>query len=189
MAGRLPDCGGDAAFAGRLACLGIAAGAQKSWRDYKRPPLRKAPPDAQSSVLLLNRAASREAALEQLAAVLGVSQPRPLRIVETPFEPVAIRYEWLAHIVEEARDARERFANYILATLENPYEIWIVANDDGKYRKQYVGIFTGDENVMVVVRESNDGTLDVPEILLWNAMQANDKAVNRHRAGGLVYGK
>lgn len=186
--GRLPDCGGGD-LAKRMVCLGLAYGTQKTWKDYGRPAAARIPQDEFLEAPRLQRAATRAAALEQLAGVLGVSRENPLRIVETPYEQVAIRYEWLPHIVEKEADARERFSHYILETLRNPYEIWLTTNDDGKYRKRYIGLFTGDRDVLVSVRQNLDGSLAQPEIILYNAMHASARDIDKKRMGGLLYGR
>lgn len=181
--GRLPDCYGEADFAERLVCLAGAAFAQKTWRDYGRPDLRHIPEsDRLPAPELLPRAGSRAQAAAILADTLGVSDSRSMRIVDTPMESVIIDHGWLAHMVEKEIDARERYARYILPTLETPFEVWLTAYADA-YRRQYIGLFSGPENLMVVMRENLDGSL------MWNVMQANDKNMNKHRMGALLYGR
>ena len=116
-----------------------------------------------------------------LAAELGVSAARPLRVVQTPVEEVAIRYEWLPHLVEKEGDARERYARYLLPTLIEPFEVWLTRYEDGRYRKRYIGVFQGAHDIMVIVRENADGSL------MWNFMQARDQKMNQHRVGALLY--
>ncbi len=181
-AGRLPDCGGSAAFAEGGDCVKVLRG-QKNWRDYARPDLREAPAGLRAtSPILLPAAASRVGAVDVLATALDLSAAKPLRVVQTPVEQVALRYEWLDHLVSKETDQRERYANFILPALTNPFEIYLTAYEDG-YRTRYIGLFAGRNDLLVVVRQNADGSL------VWNIMQADDKAMNKQRLGALLYGK
>ena len=79
-------------------------------------------------------------------------------------------------------DLRERYANYLIPALTDPYEIYLTQYQDG-LRERYIGLFTGKENLLVIVRLNKDGSL------LWNIMQANDRSMNKQRVGALLYGK
>lgn len=181
--GRLPDCGG-VDFAELMVCLPDAPFVQKTWKDYGRPDLRRvaAADRPAAPALLPGPAATRAAALAMLEQALGVSANNVLRIVETPVETAVIRHEWLPHLVEKTMDGRERYANFIQPTLEAPFEVWLSAYADG-YRKRYIGLYAGATDLMVVVRENHDGSL------MWNIMQADDKAMNKQRHGALLYAK
>ena len=95
-----------------------------------------------------------------------------------------IRAELLPHIVETRADARERYANYALATLRDPFEVWLTAYEDGSYRKRYIGVFKSDKDLLVVLRENRDGSLVWD---LYNLMQRGAKGLNRLREGRLLY--
>lgn len=99
---------------------------------------------------------------------------------------MAIRPELLPHTVEKRADARERYANYVLATLLDPFEVWLTAYDDGSYRKRYIGVFRADKDLLVVLRENRDGSLYRD---LYNLMQRDAKSLNKLREGQLLYWK
>ncbi len=107
-----------------------------------------------------------------------------LNVIRTPIEEVAIRPEWLPHAVAKRLDARERYANYVLATLIAPFEIWLTAYEDGTYRKRYIGVFQADKDLLVVLRENRDGSLYWE---LYNLMQRDGRGLNRVREGVLLY--
>mgnify|MGYP005962481721 CR=1 FL=1 len=124
-----------------------------------------------------------EAAEKRLAEALGFTDERQ-RIVETPMGSRVIRRELLAHMVEKRPDARERFANYVLPTLTQPFEVWLKQHEDGTLRENYIGLFRETKySLLVVVRINRDGSL------VWNIMQREDKKMDKHREGMLVYKK
>lgn len=182
--GAVPDCdwGGSADFAeGRKTCLAGVPG-QKTWRDYGRPAIADVPKTLRlPTPAMIERAPDRTAALAVLADTLGVSRQAPLRIVKTPVAEVAIRNEWLAHLVGKEQDAREQFANFIIPTLESPFEVWLSEYFDG-FRHRYIGLFE-DAGFLAIVRLNQDGSL------LWNTMRARDVYLDRQRSGLLLFGK
>lgn len=182
--GAVPDCdwGGSADFAeGQKTCLAGVPG-QKTWRDYGRPAIADVPKALRlPTPALIERAPDRTAALAVLADMLGVSRQAPLRLVKTPVGEVAVRYEWLPHIVEKEDAARERYANFILPTLESPFEIWLTEYADG-FRHRYIGVFE-EIGMLLIVRLNQDGSL------LWNALRARNSYLNQRRAGVLLHGK
>ena len=156
---------------------------EKTYKDYGRLDLRDVPSSDRLAVpLMLPRAKNRSAAMLELADALGLSQSVPLRTITTPTGDVTIQYEWLPHLVEKEADARERYANLILPTLENPYEVWQTEYANGS-RQRYIGLFDQNSDLLVVVRLNEDGSL------MWNIMQGNDKTMNKQRQGILLYGK
>jgi SPP1 gp7 family putative phage head morphogenesis protein len=179
--GGLPDCL-DVSFADSFKpCVRIQPN-QKTWKDYGRPDLRDVPAKLRlPAPALLDGGKTREEAATILNRALGLDK-RPLLEVATPVSKVYLKPELLAHLVENPADARERYANFILPTLEDPYEVYLTAYEDG-YRERYVGLFTGKNDLLVVARVNQDGSL------LWNMMQANDKAMNKQRVGELLFGK
>lgn len=182
--GAVPDCdwGGSADFAeGQKTCLAGVPG-QKTWRDYGRPAIADVPKAHRLPMpALLEHAPDRARALSILADALGVSKQVPLRVVKTPVDEVALRYEWLSHIVEKDSDGRERWGNFILPTLESPYEVWLHEYADG-FRHRYIGVFE-EIGMLLIVRLNQDGSL------LWNALRARDAYLNQRRAGLLLHGK
>lgn len=156
---------------------------QPTWRAFGRPDLRDVPANLRVPAPgLLEPGLDAAGALDILKAAVGIADGVTTRIVKTPVENVALREELLAHLVEKRHDQRERYADYILPTLQDPFEVYLVQYEDG-YRKRYIGLFTGRTDLMVVVRENQDGSL------MWNIMQADDKAMNKQRQGALLYGK
>ena len=152
-----------------------------TWKDMGLRPLRDVPAGERlPAPELLPRAEDRESAVAQLEKALDLAD-RFQRIVETPMGSRVIRREMLPHMVAKELDGRERFANYILPTLQNPFEIWLKQHEDGKLRENYIGLFNDAEYaVLVVVRVNRDGSL------FWNFMQRADKKMDKLREGVLV---
>lgn len=159
--------------------------AATNWRDMGLSSLRDVPAaQRQATPLILPMAPSRAAAEAQLAKALGFAGDERLRTVTTPMGQRTIRRENLAHMVAKQADARERYANYILPTLEQPHEIWLKEHADGKLRENYIGLFREGKNALLaVVRINRDGSL------FWNMMQRTPKDMDRLREGWLVYNK
>lgn len=155
---------------------------QPTWKDLGRPDLRDVPESSRLiQPALIEAAATREQAKDVLAEALGVSADNPLRVIQTPVESTLIGYAWLDHMVAKEADARERYANFIIPALIEPYEVWAVDYDDDGIRNRYIGLFKGNRDLMVVVRVNLDGSL------MWNIMQSSDKKMNDHRIGKLIY--
>jgi hypothetical protein len=157
---------------------------QPTWKDIGLDDLRNVDDqEKQPEPELLAAADSLEKAAQILAQVLGIDDYNPERMITTPIEEVtATRYR-LGHLVEKRGEDRERYAEYLLPTLENPFEIWNVAYDDGSTRNRYIGLFCGKRDLMVSVIVNPDGSL------LWNMKQETHKGMNRMRAGTLLYAK
>ena len=189
-AATLPDCSwSDAGVADMAArpivgnCLGIVAG-QRTWKDFGRADLRDVPVALRhASPGMVERAATREYAVEVLAAELGLTAEQSRRVIKTPVETLVIWRDLLPHMVEKEADGRERYSRFILPTLLDPFEVYLTEYTDGRMRPRYIGIFQGDRDMMCIVRRNRDGSF------LWNLMQADTKAMNRHRVGDLIYGK
>ncbi len=181
--GLLPDCPGGFSFMrfseGR--CIKIIKG-QKTWKDYGSPDLRHVPDNKRIvSPEPLKAAQTHKEAIAIMLSALELKN-KPYRIIETPKEQVILRAELIPHLVENRLDMRERYANFIIPTLTNPYEIYLTEYKDG-FRERYIGLFTGKNNLLVIVRLNKDGSL------LWNVMQGNDRSMNKQRIGTLLYGK
>ena len=178
--GGLPDCTArDFAEGGK--CIKMLMG-QPDWQTLGRPDLR-AVPESQRLVApsLLPGGKTREEAEAILARALGLDT-RPLVAVATPIEHVFLKRELLAHLVEKPENARERYANFILPTLQRPFEIYRTEYEDG-FRDRYIGLFTGKYNLLTVIRLNQDGSV------LWNVMNVEDKRMNKQRVGELLYPK
>lgn len=156
---------------------------QLTWRDAGRLDLRDVGDTLRlPRPALLPAAADRAGALQIVAEALGVSLEKPLRSVQTPVESALIRYDLLTHVVDKLADARERYANFIIPTLEFPFEIWAVEYPGDLVRNRYIGLFQGERDLLVSVRVNLDGSV------VWNIMQADDRKMNAHRIGELIYG-
>ena len=155
-----------------------------TWKDMGLRPLRDVPAEERlPAPELLPVAESQEEAEKRLAEALGFTDERQ-RIVKTPMGSRVIRRELLAHMVEKRADARERFANYVLPTLERPFEVWLKQHEDGKLRESYIGLFhEAKYSLLVVVRINRDGSL------VWNMMNREPKKMDSLREGMLVHQK
>ncbi|MBF0402306.1 MAG: minor capsid protein [Magnetococcales bacterium] len=184
-AGLLPDCPGDeAAFAQseKKKCI-VMLPNQKNWLHYGRPDLRDVGNDLRlPAPSLLEVGKDGAQALLILQTALGVSPAKPLRVINTPVDQVPIRFEFLPHLVKKREHRREVTANYIIPTLENPYEVWLTAYEDG-FRKRYIGLFQDQRDILSVVKENQDGSL------LWNVIRMRDTELNKQRTGSLIWKK
>lgn len=104
--------------------------------------------------------------------------------IMTPLGEVIIERGNLSHIVEKRRDARERYVKHALATMRDPFEIWLVEYEDavgnGERRYAYIGAFQGKKQMLVVFIDANGK-------ILWNFMHGDNKTLNKHRHGECVY--
>lgn len=159
--------------------------AATNWRELGLPSLRDVPTAQRNATpAMLPMAPTREAAEAQLAKALGFEGDERLRTVTTPMGWRTIWRDNLPHLVAKEADGRERYANYVLPTLTQPYEVWLKAHVDGKLRENYVGIYQEGRNaLLVIVRINRDGSL------MWNMMQRPPKDMDRLREGWLVYAK
>lgn len=158
----------------------------KKWSDpeYNRPDLRKVEDKYKlPAPTMLHSAKTIEDAVQQVAKVLDIGEDVNTRIVNTPTGDVIISYHKLYHTVEKRSDERERYANYILPTLQDPFEVWEVEYEHGIKRDRYIGLFHGSRDLMVSVSIEPDGTI------MWNFMQESHQGMNRQRIGNLKYYK
>ncbi|MFV3290768.1 PBECR2 nuclease fold domain-containing protein [Pseudomonas sp. NY11955] len=100
--------------------------------------------------------------------------------IRTPMGDIRIQRSCIRHIVEKRQDARERYVKVALDTLIGPFEVWEVAYTNGTYRLAFIGVYETRRQMLVVV------TLDHGKSL-WNFMQCDAKALNKHRHGKLLY--
>ncbi len=115
--------------------------------------------------------------MEVLRTSLGVPVGDQIT-VQTPVEAVTIRDSSLLHVVEKRSDQRERFASFVLPTLQRPTEVWRVAYDDESHRNRYIKLFTGSKyDLLVMVKVQEDGSV------FWNMMQRDRKGMNALRLG------
>lgn len=156
------------------------------WKNIGQPDLRhldrsKRLPD-QPLVRTVDSADAAMIILEQHLGFIdaGITQVE----IITPMDVVVIERANLRHIVEKRQDARERYVRHALATIRDPYEIWIVEYEDenGKeeLRHVYIGAFQGKQHMLVVF-------IDTTGRVLWNFMHGDGKALNKHRHGECIY--
>lgn len=156
-----------------------------NWKELGRPDLRLPGIPRLPQPDLLPAAGSTEEAVRMLTqALLGAE--KLMRVIDTPIEQVAIRAEFLPHMVEKEENARERFANYVIPALQDPFEIWLTPYSDGTARKRYIALFEGRHDLLLIVRENRDGSLFWE---LYNMMQGDSKSQNKARQGTLLYAK
>jgi|SRR3990167_5766796 hypothetical protein len=155
---------------------------QKTWIDYGFPDLRPLPRELRSPAPQdVAAAGDLEAAVELLAAAFGLSDPGIDRTaMTTPVGIVTVIRDKLVHIVEKRPDARERYVNYAIDTLTDPFEVWRVEYDNGGHRLAFIGAYEGKRQMLVIV-ETIGGDV------LWNFMHSDAKSLNRHRHGMPIY--
>jgi SPP1 gp7 family putative phage head morphogenesis protein len=183
--GGLPECFGVTEYAenGNAKCIKGAEG-QKSYEDYGRPTIKNVEEKYfLEAPEMIKKANSIQEAEQILLDTFGLTNENKIITVKSPVEDITVNKDYLEHIILKRDNARERFANYILPTLENPYEIWATKYQDGGIRKQYVGLFKGKYNLLCVVRMNEDGSL------LWNMMNGDNRDLNKNRKGLLIYCK
>ena len=93
---------------------------------------------------------------------------------------MALRREMIPHIVERRDAARERYADRILPTLQDPDEVWATYYDNGEVRMRWLKVW--DDN-----RGTWDITVDRGSNLLYNFMPACIRKLNSRRVGFLLY--
>lgn len=153
---------------------------QRNWEVLGLPDLRTMTPQG-STPALLEGAADALSALAALRETLDVPVDG-IKLVQTPAGTVSIADRLLAHIVEKRKDERERFANFILPTLQQPDEVWSTKYDDDTTRRRFIKIFAGAKyDLLVIVVEQADGSV------LWNMMPRRRKDLNDSRYGELAY--
>ena len=67
-----------------------------------------------------------------------------------------------------------------LDTLTGPFEVWEVAYTNDTNRLAFIGVYETKRQMLVVVTLHNGK-------MLWNFMQCDAKALNKHRHGKLLY--
>lgn len=159
-----------------------AAPGLQTWSDLGRPALSAPGVSRLPDPGLLPVAPNRDLALRMLREALLPGQAT--RSITTPVDDVILRREWLPDVAADER-ARERFASYVVPTLEKPFEVWLTPYSDGSYRKRYLGLFQGQKDLLVMVRENRDGSL------WWDVfdLAAAGSKVDRLRVGTLLFGE
>lgn len=179
--GGLPDC--DTAEFARSAtrCLTRRKG-RGTWSDLGRPSAREIPDEMFQTAELLPQAKTADEALDVISAAVGLEGRRTRRL-NTPAGRVVLHRELLTHVASYPE--RSRFANLIVPTLVDPYEVWLNPYADGSTRRRYIALFTDTKRRgwNVVIRLNPDGSL------FWTAFPTRIKDLNAAREGDLIYGK
>jgi hypothetical protein len=156
---------------------------QEGWKDLGLPDLRDIPVFLEGRIVReLPGAIDFRCALEQVAQGFGLHEGAEAVVIETPYVPVMVRREHLSHIVEKRPNARERFTEFAVDTVRNPLEIWRVSYSDDSYRLAFIGAYNSKYQMLVVVH------VDLGYVL-WNFMNCDKKALNKHRHGKLVHSR
>lgn len=167
--------------------LPALADKQPTWRDFSLPRITDTPTQLRlPTPTLLPKADNATAALAQLEGALAVPKTGFL-LVRTPdgLDDVVVRREYLPHIVEKRAHARERYANWILPTLQSPLEVWLARHEDEVYRRRFIAAFGAHDNQsLVIAQENRDGSL------LYNFVPVGTKKagyLDGQRQGFLLY--
>lgn len=167
----------------RVTCMNLPgtkeACGQISWKDLGLPDIRDVTV-AVAHVRELPGAIDFDSALEQVALGFGLQETMDEVSIDTPLVPVIIRREYLLHIVEKRPNARERFTEFAVDTVRNPFEVWRVYYSDESYRLAFIGVYEARYQMLVVINIDRGHAL-------WNFMNCDRKALNKHRHGDLVY--
>ncbi len=160
------------------------AQAVQTWQSLGLPDLRDIPEGKRlPAPKLLPAAKTRAEALVLIEIALGFTESHSrFKTIKTPVGKRTISRYLLPHTVEKELDKREKYANFLLPTLQNPQEIWLAQGADGKLRENYIGLFQGAKNgILCVIRINTDGTL------LYNFMQSEIQKLNKLRMGWLLF--
>ena len=155
---------------------------QPTWRTYKREPIQNRPRTPAPAIIY--QADSAAAAEQALFGELGLTGKTTWRKVKTPVEDVIVSRSSSVHIIGKFEQHRERYANRILPTLQDPEEVWMTYYDNGQFRRRYIKVWDDNRGSMTVVDEQRDGSL------LWNFLPySKAKEMNSQRTGALLYFK
>jgi hypothetical protein len=155
---------------------------QQTWLEHGLPDLRSLDRALRSSALEeVSAGEDINGAIQILASNLGLTDVACSQVrIASPLGEVLILRTSLRHIVEKRQDARERYVRFALDTLTGPLEIWRVAYSDGSARLAFIGAYETKRQMLVVVNIQAGS-------VLWNFMQTDAKALNKHRHGELLY--
>ncbi len=157
---------------------------QKTWKECGLSDLRDTPLRFRyEAPSIFEQADSVERAVAMLQQSIGLDKIVGSIAVATPIEIVTITTGNLFHLVEKRDNARERYANYILPTLQSPFEIWCTEYSDGNPRNRYIGLFTGKVDIAIIVKVEANGRI------MWNIMNADRGRMNKFREGLLLWSK
>lgn len=154
---------------------------QENWKLMGLPDIRDIDVSLQALALPeMDGAPDMESALSQVALGFGLQEGIDAVLIETPCGAVAVQRKGLAHIVKKRPNSRERFTAFAVDTVKKPLEVWRTKYDDGSSRLVFIGIYQARYQMLVIVHLEHGRAL-------WNFMNCDKKALNKHRNGELVY--
>lgn len=154
---------------------------QPKWNELGLEDLRRLSTEHRlHSPEVIEEAESHDEAINILMREFGLLHENDLKQLETPIGLIDIEAKHLGHIVEKRKDARERYIHYALATIKDPFEIWRSQYDNNTVKFQFIGAYTSQYQMLVVVAQHETHTL-------WNFMQVDAKRLNKHRSGEVLY--
>lgn len=153
---------------------------QPDWKTLGFDSLKNVTPRA-ATPALVQRASTAAQAKDVLRKALGMDDGANIQI-DTPVGPVNILDKTLDHVVKKQDDARERYANFVLPTLQSPDEVWSTAYDDATIRQRFIKLFSGSKyDLLVIVKTDPNGDI------FWNMMQRDRKTMDTLRVGTRLY--
>lgn len=194
------EAGMDGIDDGRFAPSVVTPGSSgpKTFAEYGRPRMRDVADDLRSP--LPERAATMQELLaggldentarasieSEFRSVFGI--PAEADGVWLPdYEGMEVRVNMgvLDYLLSKG-EGREAYLRYLAATLQDPYEVWLVgeATQSGaeKLRKRYIGLF--EKSYLVVLDRYRDGWG------VWDAFPVGrSSAADKRRTGELIFGK
>ncbi len=146
-----------------------------------------AAPRRERALKALPRIENLEKRIAAISKALGLKsagrgQPPADRFLSTPIGEVRLATAVAEYIARKPDAHRERFANRIVPTLEDPEEIWTTLYDNGEFRQHYLKWWDDDRASFSIVIEDGRGNL------LYNAIpKVREKYAEERRTGVLLY--
>ncbi|QRV22782.1 PBECR2 nuclease fold domain-containing protein [Marinomonas foliarum] len=154
---------------------------QQLWNELGLEDLRSLIPEHRLTCPgIVNAAEDFDSAFQILLDAFDLKEASDSTTLEAFIGLISVSGKDLRHIVEKRNDARERYVHYALATIQDPFEIWLSNYEDGTERFQFIGSFKTKVQMLVVVAKYENHTM-------WNFMHSNAKKLNRSRCGKIIY--
>lgn len=153
---------------------------QDTWQFLGLRDLREVEPRMQAPEIL-KQGESLDEAIAIMRQALMVPAAGSREII-TPVGKVTMMDQLLWHVLEKRTDARERFANLVLPTLQTPDEVWLTRYTDDTTRKRFIKLFSGSKyDILIIVQEQPNGDI------FWNMMNRDRRQMNNLRSGELLF--
>lgn len=166
---------------------------QKNWRDLGLCDLRHHLKSGIEIIpQLMDAGNSQEEAVQILLNAFDLKNEQENTKILSCIGEINVHGRNMAHIAEKRQDARERYVNFAIQAMNDPYEIWEIVYEqpaDAQHsareftRKAFIGFFLNTKTQILVTIDTADGDV------LWNFMQQDKKSLNKHRHGVLMYSK